>query len=325
VAGGAKPEGSPRRRRRRLASRWLIVLQDSVDVFLVAAGLLLVLRDLTLLGLGTANGRTVSFFDSLLNCYEFRAQEVLTPVSAKTPPRDAKVRRGSIYHMTSTHVPWWWRLRTFVLSFVLKFGSSTFVSVCLWRRPVVLKGSRHFISFILSLLLIQFFPYDWAFKKIQSSHALELVIRAGTTLYKFRKTMFVVEVFRGRTAASSILSSVVLAVITVDGNGLARNVENVLCNRGLATSCKSDVYHEILCALSFFWHRNWSVILTTLMLWVVQTTNPWMDPRLGRGAVEVQDLLKFLGLILFLHRNKVLQLAGHLVPTPIQSEKAKVA
>jgi len=288
---------------------------------LVAMGLVLVVNDLAFYGLGTANGRTVSFLDSLLNCYEFRAQQVLTPVSATVPSPGRVARRNSLYHITSSQLPLWWRIRTLVLSFVLKFGSSTFVSVCLWRRPVVFKGPRHFVSFFLCLLLIQFFPGDWAFQKIRGSPALQLVIRGGTTLYKFRKTMFVVEVFRGKAATSSVVSMVGLAVVTVDGNGLARNVENVICNRGLAASCQTDIYLELLRAISFFWQRNWSVVLTTVMLWTIQSLNP-QDLPFHPGASELLNVVKVFGLVLLLHRNKVLELTLFLLPHQ-RTRKAK--
>lgn len=96
-AAGSGPATPPPPGPRR--GRWARVLQEGLDLALVATGLGLVLRDLALLGLGTMNGRTVSFLDSLLNCYEFRAQEVLAPLSTTKP---SLARRSSLYHISAS-------------------------------------------------------------------------------------------------------------------------------------------------------------------------------------------------------------------------------
>ena len=55
----------------------------------------------------------------------------------------------------SRHNSWVWRLRIFIVSFCLKFGAGTMVSLLMGVTPVVMKGPRHFVSFFVSMLLIQ--------------------------------------------------------------------------------------------------------------------------------------------------------------------------
>lgn len=69
---------------------------------------MLVLGDLFWEGLGTANGRFVSFLDSINNCYEYRAQKPVPPAATDTAPR-TRTRRESQYHLGMSahmmHVP----------------------------------------------------------------------------------------------------------------------------------------------------------------------------------------------------------------------------
>ena len=60
--------------------------------------------DLWAYGIGTSNSRVVSFLDSLNNCYEYRAQNPLTP-KYRVPSFGTKKRRQSIYHIGETPRP----------------------------------------------------------------------------------------------------------------------------------------------------------------------------------------------------------------------------
>jgi len=275
---------------------------------MVLCGALMVLRDLVQLGFGTANGRFVSFLDSLWNCFEFRNQPPMSPVNTK---RKCLKQQRSPYHINSTeNMTVWWRVRTFLLSFLLKYGSSTVVSVLVWRKPVVLKSFRHFASFAFCLFLIQFFPGDLPYEHIRASKSVQCVIRCGCTLYKLRKVLFVVEYFRRRHTFAALVSTMLLAVITVDGNSLARNVENVLSNRGLNLSCKTDMFREVCRGARFFWQRNGPLMLSAAILGVANAACDKFSTQLQGVAWLLLLGAKITSLVLMMHRNGVLHLVA---------------
>lgn len=86
-------------------------------------------------------------------------------------------------------------MRSLVLSFFVKYASSTVVSLILGQTPVFLKGPRHILYFTLALILVQFFPGDLPFKTVRNSWWTQLMIALGTSFYKARKLLFVVSLF----------------------------------------------------------------------------------------------------------------------------------
>mmetsp|Transcript_27479 Transcript_27479/g.55290 ORF Transcript_27479/g.55290 Transcript_27479/m.55290 type:complete len:364 (-) Transcript_27479:152-1243(-) len=224
-------------------------------------------QDLWVGGLGSSNGRALSFIDSFNNCYSFRNQLPFSPVREKNP-RILEVRKDKVYHIGSSGHSIKWRARTLVMSFLLKYGSSTTVSLLLRTTPVFLKGPRHVTTFLVAIVAVQFFPRDIPYRFVHQSPWLQLGIALSISFYKLRKLIYVVKVFSAsnRSLMGSLPPLLCLAVIALDGNALARRLENVLSHRGVKTSNWKQFGKEILRAARFFWVRNIGLLVASIAL-----------------------------------------------------------
>eukprot|EP00614_Pseudopedinella_elastica_P006943 CAMPEP_0172598930 /NCGR_PEP_ID=MMETSP1068-20121228/19020_1 /TAXON_ID=35684 /ORGANISM="Pseudopedinella elastica, Strain CCMP716" /LENGTH=448 /DNA_ID=CAMNT_0013399009 /DNA_START=391 /DNA_END=1737 /DNA_ORIENTATION=+ len=252
----------------------------------VVAGFLAIALDFWHRGLSSSNGRFISFLASLNNCYSFRAQRALTPLR-KGRRRDSfeEWKRKHAYTISAYlgSSLWGAAARTAGLSFLLKYGASTVVSLLLWTTPVFLKGPRHVSYFLLALGLVQFSPKDAVFRTMKGSPWVQLMVACAIALYKLRKLVFLVHYFAdpfhpkpgslvgwalpsALPLANELAELLVLTTIALDGNGLARRVENVLSHRGLDTSTVRRFLGEAWLAVCFFWRRNFALLLATAML-----------------------------------------------------------
>eukprot|EP01047_Picozoa_sp_COSAG01_P083777 COSAG01_NODE_17677_length_1132_cov_1.158761_2_plen_195_part_00 len=91
-------------------------------------GFVLVAHDLWTGGLGTSNGKYISFIDSLCNCFDHRNQFPLVVV-ASPPVAARRPRRGSTFSLRSQHNTWSQCAWISIVGFSLKFLNSTITSL----------------------------------------------------------------------------------------------------------------------------------------------------------------------------------------------------
>ena len=96
----------------------------------------------------------------------------------------ARVRRTSseleLFHADSS----WRGVRVLWGSLWAKFGSATVGSLLLLETPVLLKGPRHFATFLLALWAVQLCPGDLLWLSVQRLKCAQLVLRLSAALYK---------------------------------------------------------------------------------------------------------------------------------------------
>ena len=219
--------------RRAVFSLALDVLWKGAQLVVIVTCLSFVAMDVYNRGFSSSNGRFVSFMDSFNNCYNFRAQHAYQPIRRKDRRDSFEEKKLRRYHIGSNLNSTYWRLRIMVLSFFLKYGSSTVVSLLLRTTPTWIKGPRHVLSFLGALSLVQLFPRDGIYWYVSTSPWMQLVLGLSVSFYKLRKLLFVVGTFSGRGIYRSWLPMLALSVIAIDGNSLARRIENVISHRGI--------------------------------------------------------------------------------------------
>jgi hypothetical protein len=126
-------------------------------------GLLLVLIDLHVGGVlgGTSNGKFVSFMDSVNSLSDYRSQQPFPPprpgdtveccVGREQQLRKTLTprRRARQYSLMAEHTLGQ-RLYILLAACYSKYGSATVASLMLKQTPVVMKGPRHLLSFLVS-------------------------------------------------------------------------------------------------------------------------------------------------------------------------------
>ena len=188
------------------------VLASAVAVALGSA----VLRDARIGGLGTSNGRIVSFLASLNSVAGFRRQKRAVGADGDDLTRTEKRKRLGRLHSLS---PGTSRLKAaglFALQFGNKYGAQTVGSLLVGATPVLLKGPRHLVSWLLAFCAVQLAPADVVYDAVTRHAALTLVVKVGAALYKLRKFNFVVGACEGCTVPLMILAQIVV----IDGNNL---------------------------------------------------------------------------------------------------------
>ena len=173
-----------------------------------------VLRDARIGGLGTSNGRIVSFLASLNSVAGFRRQKRAVGADGDDLTRTEKRKRLGRLHAGQTS-----RLKAvglFALQFGNKYGAQTVGSLLVGATPVLLKGPRHLVSWLLAFCLVQLAPADVVYDAVTRHAALTLVVKVGAALYKLRKFNFVVGACEGCTVPLMILAQIVV----IDGNNL---------------------------------------------------------------------------------------------------------
>jgi len=216
-------------------------------------------------GLGTSNSKGLSFISSLSNSFEFRSQKPMTP--RKKPRTKAFARhqkRGSLlYCIVDEQNGWTHRIWLFAAATMVKYGASTVVSLCMYVRPVILKGPRHFIQFGVAFFFVQLCPGDWAYHALKTP-AVRVVVRLAGSLYKHRKFLFVVETYAPRTSLFSWFMMIFLGVIIIDGTSLLRRTENAFMNRGVSYTTRTKFAKELRRAWTYTWTRCRSSVCWTL-------------------------------------------------------------
>lgn len=154
----------------------------------LAYSLYSVLLDLLAGGLGDSNSKFVSFLASVASCVDFRLQKRQQPRS----PAPFRARAFSSDELSSFHAGapcrnWLTRApRVLAGNLWAKFGSATVGSLLVRETPVLLKGPRHAMTFVVALLAVQLCPGDLLFRAVTSSKAFQLVLRLSAALYKVR-------------------------------------------------------------------------------------------------------------------------------------------
>tara|TARA_B110001452_G_scaffold6879_1_gene6212 strand:- start:2015 stop:3262 length:1248 start_codon:yes stop_codon:yes gene_type:complete len=197
----------------------------------------LVMYDLCTRGLGSSNGRFVSILDSMNTAYGYREQRPYCPDDGGE--RRPLKRRASLYHAASqmkkgTATGWWRALLILLNNSIVKFGPATLASLLLGEMPVVLKGPKHSISFVLAVLAIQFSPGDVAYRCFRTK-PVQAVLAQGVSLYKMRKARFVAQAVvrlllagQLRTGWGALFYATVLMYLVVDGSGQTRKLTNMV-------------------------------------------------------------------------------------------------
>jgi len=200
-------------------------------------------------------------------------------------------------------------VRTLVLSFVLKYGSSSVVSLLLRTTPVFLKSPRHVLYFLAALGLVQVFPGDAPFRFLQRSAMMQLVLGLAVAVYKVRKLLFVVESFVAPAALyRSWLPMLGLSLVSLDGGGLARRLENVLTNRGVRTSSPKRLIGELSLAFHFLWGRSSGLLLCASSLHLTaNTARALAGHRLEALAGGLHLAIQAAALLVFLERAGVVK------------------
>ena len=298
----------------------------AVEIIIVTMALYVVPRDLFRKGFSASNGRFVSFLASFYSCYVFRCQRPFSPYSGKAKPKNRRQRRRdsvrdkAAYHVASSLHSIWNRSRIFLACIAIKYGASTAASLILGATPVILKGPRHLLSFFTALALVQFLPGDYAYRITHHSPRLQLVMATCSSIYSFRKLMYVVNFFSGRDVWQSWLPALGVAIIAVDGGSMARRLENIVSNRGIH---RRKLGNEVACALQFLWQRDAALLLFTSGLHLTSNTCYQVSlitspPRSKAGggvapalwriediACYLHMLAKAATLALFLYRKRV--------------------
>jgi len=217
---------------------WLWTTGAALATALALAGC--VVADLAQGGLGTSNGRVVSFLNSLNAAASYRRQRrvLRTPVDRSHSPNSER-RRSELLYLRSSRHSWAHRVKLFSLMFLAKFGSGSVGSVMLGATPVILKGPRHMASWLFAFACIQLCPRDSVYCKLQDNAAVLLVVRLGCALYKLRKFNFVADFALLRHHSLSWL--LLTQIVVIDGNNLCSRVSTWGWLRGLRKTSGSDL------------------------------------------------------------------------------------
>mmetsp|Transcript_2093 Transcript_2093/g.6378 ORF Transcript_2093/g.6378 Transcript_2093/m.6378 type:complete len:359 (+) Transcript_2093:265-1341(+) len=239
-----------------------------------------VLADLCQGGLGTSNGRMVSFLNSLNSVASYRRQRrVLVSGSNVSTSPVSERRRSEVLYVRSPRNCLAHRVKLFSLNFLAKFGSQSLGSVLIGAKPVLLKGPRHTASWLLAFACIQLCPRDSVYTKLQSHPSLLLVVRVGCALYKLRKFNFLAHfALDNRLSLSWILAA---QVVVIDGNNLCSRIWTWTWLRGYSQTAASD----LLAALAAFVARCGPVALASFLV----------------RAARLRDLHPALAVLLKLH------------------------
>lgn len=285
-------------------------------VFCIAA--FFVLEDLRMGGLGTSNGRIVSFFDSLNSCDEFRKQHAWPERSGRwdciigtASPRRNSGQGVCPYRLCDANDArrniW-----IFLSNFMAKFGMAALASVIIGETPVILKGPRHCVFFIAAFFVCHCAPDDYVHKQLGSCRSWKLLSGLAVSLYKLRKVLFVVE-------ASSVgfVVTLIVAAISAEGSSFARRVINWWDTRGISSLSPRvlpRLAEEFLTGLIF------AALRLTPLFVCVATLVPMYEnygsphgplhaqlPGLDSAQQVLGGGLRFLTLCVFLHRYRVIQ------------------
>mmetsp|Transcript_11299 Transcript_11299/g.15509 ORF Transcript_11299/g.15509 Transcript_11299/m.15509 type:complete len:480 (+) Transcript_11299:102-1541(+) len=198
-----------------------------------------ILTDLVQGGLGTSNGRVVSFLNSLNAMASFRRQRrVLQSGDAKNSPNSEK-KKAELLYLRATRNSWSHRIQLFLLMFLAKFGSQSLGSLLIGATPVILKGPRHTFSWLLAMACIQLFPRDSVYKKLYDHSSLLCLVRIGCALYKLRKFNFVSAFSLSKNY--SLPWMLFVQIIIIDGNNLTSRISTWAWLRGWRHTSPNDL------------------------------------------------------------------------------------
>ena len=181
-----------------------IELAFSLSVLVLLACLLA--DDLWVFGLNSQNGRFVSFCHSIDSCLSYRDRTPLSPLAraGRKNLRGRRARSGSVFELASSENTLSRRLFLLLNCTLIKFGSGVVISLLLDATPVLLKGWRHYATFLLALLFVQLSPSDLLFRTLRERTAPHrATLSFICAVYKFRKLMFIVSRVRDELASAA--------------------------------------------------------------------------------------------------------------------------
>lgn len=251
VAAPPQPQRSmsSRELRERKQQSLELMWNTAVIVLTTLAFSFFVVADLCQGGLGTSNGRMVSFLNSLNSVASYRRQRrvlICNSKAASSSPVSER-RRSELLYVRSPRNCLAHRLKLFFLNFLAKFGSQSLGSLMIGATPVILKGPRHMASWLLAFACIQLCPRDSVFIKLQTHASLLLVVRTGCALYKLRKFNFVADFALSRH--QSFAWMVAAQIVVNDGNNLCSRLSTWTWLRGYSTTNANDLkagLHSVL-------------------------------------------------------------------------------
>mmetsp|Transcript_91981 Transcript_91981/g.213785 ORF Transcript_91981/g.213785 Transcript_91981/m.213785 type:complete len:308 (+) Transcript_91981:96-1019(+) len=175
------------------------IVRREVAPFVFALFIFLFIRDAVHNRLGSSNGRFISFIDTIRSVAQYR--------SGLPDASRQNLCRVRLLFIAAA-------------SFLVKFASTSLVSILFGKMPIVLSGPRHTVSFFIGFLLVWLSPQDLVYTNVQCSRAVRLMLDMGGGLYKMRKVIFAVEA--ATTAKGGLALAVLVAVLAVDGTTLTR-------------------------------------------------------------------------------------------------------
>ncbi|KAJ1447548.1 hypothetical protein M885DRAFT_542433 [Pelagophyceae sp. CCMP2097] len=222
-----------------MQSMWSLIVPLGATVFFLCC----LISDVYEGGLGTSNGRVVSFVNSLNSVASYRRQR--RAVGAASPMSQfQKEHMLSQLHLSATDssVSLLHRLQLFCLMFLSKFGTQSLGSIMIGAMPVILKGWRHMSSWFFACALVQLCPNDYIFKTLQRNPFLLLVVRCSCALYKLRKFNFVAEFYHQHLHTPwRFIGMLAVQIVVIDGNNFCSRVVTWSWLRGSQGTCKADV------------------------------------------------------------------------------------
>lgn len=231
------------RERKQHAIEWM--WNTIVIVATTLAFVSFIVADLCQGGLGTSNGRMVSFLNSLNSVASYRRQRrvLVCGTNCSSSPVSER-RRSEVLYVRSPRNCLGHRIKLFSLNFLAKFGSQSLGSLMIGATPVILKGARHMASWLLAFACIQLCPRDSVYTKLQNNASLLLVVRIGCALYKLRKFNFVAEF--ALSLGQSLTWMLAAQVVVIDGNNLCSRCWTWTWLRGYSTTSAADLRNGVV-------------------------------------------------------------------------------
>lgn len=125
-----------------------------------------------------------------------------------------------------------------------------------------------------------------------------------------------VHVFDGNFTISGWLCMLVLSILAIDGNALARTFENLLTHRGVRTNCTRTFKQDVILGLIYFWERNVGLLICASSLFITNgvcnmqaesssLSSSYQYTMMSSIACDVHLISKFGALLVFMERKNI--------------------
>jgi len=272
-------------------------METALSICVALALLSAVWRDGRIGGLGSSNGRIVSFLASLNSAVGFRRQKRAVAADATSTRRKSVVkRRLGLLHLGAPTTSVGHKLSLFLVVFANKFGTQSLGSVMVGATPVILRGPRHLASWFVAFAVVQLAPGDVAYDSVERHVFLKLVVKGGAALYKLRKFNFVV----GACDDCGYGFMLLAMLVVIDGNNFCSRLSTWTMFRGRGGTRASDVAF----GLYSFAKRSLPVALAASLARCCGAQGTLFEVQ-----PELTVFMRILVLIVFLLRNDCFGLA----------------